>query len=74
MGSEHADALARCEAARGDFVTAARALLAPDGDNDADTRNDTDTETPWFAVIPLVVGGLFLAGAVGLLARMARRH
>ncbi|MBQ0997712.1 hypothetical protein [Streptomyces sp. RK62] len=44
MGSEHADALARCEAARGDFVTAARALLAPDGDNDADTRNDTDTD------------------------------
>ncbi|MFE0355292.1 hypothetical protein ACFW2I_17575 [Streptomyces nigra] len=31
-------------------------------------------ETPWFAVIPLVVGGLFLSGAVGLLTRMARRH
>ncbi|MFE0405537.1 hypothetical protein ACFW19_27055 [Streptomyces nigra] len=44
MGSEHADSLARCEAARGDFVTAARALLAPDGDNDADTGDDTDTD------------------------------
>ncbi|MFE5187211.1 hypothetical protein [Streptomyces sp. NPDC056628] len=31
-------------------------------------------EAPWFAVIPLVVGGLFLAGAVGLLARATRRH
>nr|WP_205615906.1 hypothetical protein [Streptomyces harenosi] len=30
-------------------------------------------ETPWFAVVPLVVGGLFLAGATALLAR-SRRH
>ena len=45
MGSEHADALARCEAARGDFVTAARALLAPDGDNDADADADADADT-----------------------------
>lgn len=29
-------------------------------------------ETPWFAVIPMVVGGLFLAGAVGLLTRSVR--
>ncbi len=29
-------------------------------------------ETPWFVVIPLVVGGLFLAGAVGLLSRGIR--
>ncbi|MFE5190313.1 hypothetical protein [Streptomyces sp. NPDC056628] len=36
MGSEHADALTRFEAARGDFVSAARALLAPEGDNDTD--------------------------------------
>ncbi|ELS55645.1 hypothetical protein [Streptomyces viridochromogenes] len=31
-------------------------------------------ETPWFAVIPLVVGGLFLAGAVALLTRRIRRR
>jgi ABC-type uncharacterized transport system permease subunit len=31
-------------------------------------------ETPWFAVIPLVVGGLCLAGAVALLARGIRRR
>ena len=31
-------------------------------------------ETPWFAVIPLVVGGLGLAGAVGLLTRAVRRR
>ncbi|WSQ11309.1 hypothetical protein OG604_28175 [Streptomyces sp. NBC_01231] len=31
-------------------------------------------ETPWFAVIPLVVGGLFLAGAVGFLSRTIRRR
>ncbi|MEU1480178.1 hypothetical protein ACFYZ8_39705 [Streptomyces sp. NPDC001668] len=31
-------------------------------------------ETPWFAVIPLVVGGLCLAGAVGLLDRTIRNH
>ncbi|CQR62347.1 hypothetical protein [Streptomyces leeuwenhoekii] len=31
-------------------------------------------ETPWFAVIPLVVGGLFLAGATALLARGRHRR
>ncbi|MFF7134831.1 hypothetical protein ACFZBZ_21050 [Streptomyces sp. NPDC008196] len=31
-------------------------------------------DTPWFAVIPMVVGGLCLAGAVGLLARTVRNH
>lgn len=31
-------------------------------------------ETPWFAVIPLVVGGLCLAGVTGLLARAIRRR
>lgn len=31
-------------------------------------------ETPWFAVIPVVVGGLFLAGAVGSLTRGIRRR
>ncbi|MFC9062373.1 hypothetical protein ACFTXB_30695 [Streptomyces sp. NPDC057074] len=30
-------------------------------------------ETPWFVIIPLVVGGLCLAGAVGVVARSARR-
>ncbi|PZG78239.1 hypothetical protein C1I97_36505, partial [Streptomyces sp. NTH33] len=29
-------------------------------------------ETPWFVVIPLVVGGLCLAGAVGVVARAVR--
>ncbi|MGV9989702.1 hypothetical protein [Streptomyces sp. NPDC003374] len=31
-------------------------------------------QVPWFAAIPLVVGGLCLAGAVGLLGRAVRRH
>jgi ABC-type uncharacterized transport system permease subunit len=31
-------------------------------------------ETPWFAVIPLVVGGLFLAGTTALLARSRHRR
>ncbi|MFG1672550.1 hypothetical protein [Streptomyces sp. Y7] len=31
-------------------------------------------ETPWFAVIPLVIGGLCLAGATALLARAIRRR
>ena len=31
-------------------------------------------DTPWFAVIPLVVGGLCLAGAVGLLTRAVRNR
>ena len=29
-------------------------------------------DTPWFAVIPIVVVGLLLAGAVGLLTRLIR--
>ncbi|MEV3857901.1 hypothetical protein AB0J38_26680 [Streptomyces sp. NPDC050095] len=29
-------------------------------------------ETPWFAVIPLVCGGLGVAGVVGTVARAAR--
>ncbi|WP_030317156.1 hypothetical protein [Streptomyces sp. NRRL B-3229] len=29
-------------------------------------------DTPWFAVIPMVVGGLCLAGTVGLLTRAIR--
>ncbi|CAL9442936.1 hypothetical protein ACIG5C_26810 [Streptomyces werraensis] len=31
-------------------------------------------ETPWFVMIPLVVGGLCLAGAVGALTGQARRR
>ncbi|MFF8969637.1 hypothetical protein [Streptomyces sp. NPDC014995] len=31
-------------------------------------------ETPWFAVIPMVVVGLFLAGAIGVLTRSIRRR
>lgn len=31
-------------------------------------------ETPWFAVIPLVIGGLCLAGAVALLTHGIRRR
>jgi drug/metabolite transporter (DMT)-like permease len=31
-------------------------------------------ETPWFAVIPLVTGGLCLAGAVGVVGRSVRRR
>jgi hypothetical protein len=31
-------------------------------------------ETPWFAVIPLVIIGLFLAGTTALLARAIRRR
>jgi hypothetical protein len=31
-------------------------------------------ETPWFAAIPLVTGGLFLAGAVGFLTGRVRRR
>ncbi|MET7680132.1 hypothetical protein [Streptomyces sp. NPDC005423] len=30
--------------------------------------------TPWFAVIPLVVVGLFLAGVAGMVARSIRRR
>ncbi|MFE9439716.1 hypothetical protein ACFYO2_11995 [Streptomyces sp. NPDC006602] len=31
-------------------------------------------ETPWFVIIPVVVGGLCLAGAVGVLTRSIRRR
>ncbi|MGC9474256.1 hypothetical protein ACP4I1_08880 [Streptomyces sp. WG4] len=31
-------------------------------------------ETPWFVVIPVVMGGLCLAGAVGVVARSAHRR
>ncbi|MFF4502381.1 hypothetical protein [Streptomyces sp. NPDC001401] len=31
-------------------------------------------ETPWFAVIPVVTGGLCLAGVVGALTRGIRRR
>ncbi|MFG3205969.1 hypothetical protein [Streptomyces sp. NPDC048192] len=31
-------------------------------------------ETPWFAGVPLVVGGLFLAGATAAVARGIRRR
>ncbi|MFI6566324.1 hypothetical protein [Streptomyces sp. NPDC050534] len=31
-------------------------------------------ETPWFVVIPLVVGGLCLAGAAGVVSRTVRRR
>ncbi|MGW3552597.1 hypothetical protein ACWDLL_17345 [Streptomyces griseoincarnatus] len=31
-------------------------------------------ETSWFVVIPLVVGGLFLAGAVGAVTGLVRRR
>jgi hypothetical protein len=31
-------------------------------------------ETPWFVVIPLVVGGLCLAGATAVLTRAIRRR
>ncbi|NNN36890.1 hypothetical protein HLK59_42380 [Streptomyces sp. S3(2020)] len=31
-------------------------------------------ETPWFAVIPLVTGGLCLAGVTGLATRAIRRR
>ncbi|MEG3629416.1 hypothetical protein [Streptomyces poriticola] len=31
-------------------------------------------ETPWFAVIPMVVGGLCLAGAAAVLNRSVRRR
>ncbi|MFI9807728.1 hypothetical protein ACIHEJ_25755 [Streptomyces sp. NPDC052301] len=30
--------------------------------------------TPWFVVVPLVVGGLCLGGATGVLARAIRRR
>ncbi|GHH13448.1 hypothetical protein [Streptomyces lanatus] len=50
----------------GAFLTVAGIIYIGDA-NDA-------WETPWFAVIPLVVGGLFLAGTAGLLTRAIRRR
>ncbi|MET7731031.1 hypothetical protein ABZT02_06645 [Streptomyces sp. NPDC005402] len=48
------------------FLTAAGITYAGDAGDAWDT--------PWFAVIPMVVGGLCLAGAIGLLARAVRNH
>jgi hypothetical protein len=31
-------------------------------------------ETPWFVIIPVVVGGLCLAGAVGVVAQAVHRR
>ncbi|MET7270152.1 MULTISPECIES: hypothetical protein [Streptomyces] len=31
-------------------------------------------ETPWFVIVPVVTGGLCLAGAVGVLTRAVRRR
>lgn len=31
-------------------------------------------ETPWFAIVPLVVGGLCLAGATAVVTRAIRRR
>ncbi|MET8828413.1 hypothetical protein ABZX40_21765 [Streptomyces sp. NPDC004610] len=31
-------------------------------------------ETPWFAIFPLMVAGLFVAGAVGVVGRAVRRR
>ncbi|AQS67981.1 hypothetical protein [Streptomyces pactum] len=31
-------------------------------------------DTPWFVIIPVVMGGLCLAGAVGVLARAVHRR
>ncbi|MCQ4205071.1 hypothetical protein M4J06_003586 [Streptomyces coelicoflavus] len=31
-------------------------------------------ETPWFVLVPVVTGGLCLAGAVGVVARTAHRR
>ncbi|MFJ9740159.1 hypothetical protein [Streptomyces sp. NPDC101166] len=31
-------------------------------------------ETPWFVVVPVVVGGLFLAGVTGGVSRSLRRR
>ncbi|WP_318214094.1 hypothetical protein [Streptomyces sp. SCL15-6] len=31
-------------------------------------------DTPWFVIIPVVTGGLCLAGAVGVLTRAVRRR
>ncbi|MET8942228.1 hypothetical protein ABZX30_01195 [Streptomyces sp. NPDC004542] len=48
------------------FLTVAGAMYAGDAGDAWDT--------PWFAGIPVVVGGLCLAGAVGTVARAVRRR
>ncbi|MCH0563973.1 MULTISPECIES: hypothetical protein [unclassified Streptomyces] len=50
----------------GAFLTAAGVLYAGDAGG--------AWEIPWFTLIPLVVGGLCLAGAVGATGRAARRR
>ncbi|CAL9535735.1 hypothetical protein [Streptomyces sp. enrichment culture] len=50
----------------GFFVTLAGVLYAGDAGG--------TWETPWFVVIPVVVGGLCLAGTAGLVARGLRRR
>ncbi|MEU6770961.1 hypothetical protein [Streptomyces sp. NPDC046759] len=48
------------------FLTATGVAFAGDADG--------LWETPWFAVVPLIVGGLWLAGVTALLARGIRRR
>ncbi|KOV67253.1 hypothetical protein ADK64_10020 [Streptomyces sp. MMG1121] len=48
------------------FLTAAGAVYAGDAGG--------LWQTPWFAVVPLVVGGLCLAGATATVARAIRRR
>ncbi|GAA3498859.1 hypothetical protein GCM10019016_059620 [Streptomyces prasinosporus] len=50
----------------GAFLTLAAVLYAGDAGG--------AWETPWFVVIPVVTGGLCLAGAVALLAGRIRRR
>lgn len=50
----------------GTFLTAAGALYAGDAAGLWDT--------PWFALIPLVVGGLCLAAVAGVISRGIRRR
>ncbi|MEV0300060.1 hypothetical protein AB0I13_02965 [Streptomyces prasinus] len=48
------------------FLTLAAVLYAGDADG--------AWETPWFVVIPVVVGGLCLAGSVSAVTGLIRRH
>ncbi|WP_395572086.1 hypothetical protein [Streptomyces sp. BK79] len=50
----------------GAFLTAAGVVYAGDAGG--------LWQTPWFVLIPLVVGGLCVAGAVGVLARTVHRR
>lgn len=50
----------------GTFLTVAGIVYAGDA-GDA-------WETPWFVMIPLIIGGLCLAGATGILTRAIRRR